>query len=155
MNIAIEDPAQPDVIALLQHSDEEAAKLYPAESNHLLPLDALRAPSVMFHVARDADGQALATGALVLYGDWAEIKRMWVEPQARGQGLSKAILATLEQKARTRSVRWLRLETGVESHAALGLYHRAGFAARDPFADYQPDPLSVFMEKDLSMEQTA
>jgi putative acetyltransferase len=34
---------------------------------------------VRFFVARDADGNALATGALVHHGDWAEIKRMWVE----------------------------------------------------------------------------
>jgi putative acetyltransferase len=43
-----------------------------------------------------------------------------------------------------------RLETGVVSHAALALYRRAGFAEREPFADYGPDPLSVFMEKQLT-----
>jgi putative acetyltransferase len=154
MNIAIEDPAQPDIIALLEHGDAEAASLYPAESNHLLPIDALREPSVFFHVARDAAGTALATGAVVLKGDWAEIKRMWVEPQARGQGLSKTILSTLELKARAQGVRWLRLETGVDSHSAIGLYRRAGFVTREPFADYRPDPLSVFMEKDLSPKTT-
>jgi putative acetyltransferase len=153
MNIAIEDPAQADIITLLEHGDAEAARLYPAESNHLLPIDALREPSVLFHVARDASGTAPV--ASVLKGDWAEIKRMWVEPQARGQGLSKTILAKLEQQARAHGVRWLRLETGVDSHSALGLYARAGFVAREPFADYRPDPLSVFMEKDLSMETTA
>jgi putative acetyltransferase len=100
MNIRIEDPAQPDITALLEHGDEEAAKLYQAESNHLLPIDALREPSVLFHVARDASGTAPATGAVVLKGDRAEIKRMWVEPQAGGQGLSKTMLATLEFQAR-------------------------------------------------------
>ena len=155
MNIAIEDPAQPDIIALLEHGDAEAARLYPAESNHLLPLDSLREASVLFHVARDASGTALATGAVVLKGDWAEIKRMWVEPQARGQGLSRAILARLEQQARVHGVRWLRLETGIDSHSALGLYGRAGFVVREPFAEYRPDPLSVFMEKDLATAATA
>jgi putative acetyltransferase len=154
MTIAIEDPAQPDIVALLEHGEAEAARLYPAESNHMLPLDALRAPHVLFHVARGADGAALATGAVVLNGDWAEIKRMWVEPQARGQGLSKAILGRLEQQAHAHGVRWLRLETGIDSHAALGLYARAGFVAREPFADYRPDPLSVFLEKDLAADLT-
>jgi putative acetyltransferase len=153
MTIAIEDPAQPDVITLLEHGEAEAARLYPAESNHMLPVDALRASNVLFHVARGADGKALATGAVVLNGDWAEIKRMWVEPQARGQGLSKAILGLLEQQARAHGVRWLRLETGIESHAALALYARIGFVTREPFADYQPDPLSVFMEKDLAASE--
>jgi len=44
----------------------------------------------------------------------------------------------------------LRLETGVESHAALNLYTQAGFRKRGPFGDYREDPLSVFMEKELS-----
>jgi putative acetyltransferase len=155
MNIVIEDPAQPDIITLLEHGDAEAARLYPAESNHLLPIDALRQPGVLFHVARDASGTALATGAVVLNGDWAEVKRMWVEPQARGLGLSKSMLAALEHQARAHGVRWLRLETGVDSHSALALYRRAGFVGREPFADYRPDPLSVFMEKALTVETTA
>ena len=75
---------------------------------------------------------------------------MWVIPEARGLGVSRLILAALEARARSEGVRALRLETGVESHAALGLYTRAGFTRRDPFGDYRADPLSVFMEKDLS-----
>jgi putative acetyltransferase len=42
------------------------------------------------------------------------------------------------------------LETGVENHAALDLYTRAGFKRCNPFGDYRADPLSVFMQKDLS-----
>jgi putative acetyltransferase len=144
-----EDPAQPDVIQLLRNGEANSAKLYPPESNHHLPLDALRRPEVCFLVARDAEGRALATGALVLHGDWAEIKRMWVEEDARGRGLAKDILHALVAKARAAGVNTLRLETGVASHAALGLYERAGFQRREPFADYKPDPLSVFMEKEL------
>jgi putative acetyltransferase len=43
----------------------------------------------------------------------------------------------------------LRLETGVASQAALALYEKTGFKRREPFADYRPDPLSVFMERRL------
>ena len=102
-----------------------------------------------FLVARDPDGRALATGAVVLQGDWAEIKRMWVEEDARGQGLSRLMLDALTEKARSEGIRVLRLETGVDSHAALALYERTGFQRREPFADYRPDPLSVFMERIL------
>jgi putative acetyltransferase len=144
-----EDPAQPDIIQLLRNGEANSAKLYPPESNHHLPLDDLRKPEVCFLVGRDAGGRALATGALVLHGDWAEIKRMWVEEDARGRGLAKTVLASLVAKALAAGVNVLRLETGVASHAALGLYERAGFQRREPFADYQPDPLSVFMEKRL------
>ena len=74
---------------------------------------------------------------------------MWVIPAARGLGASRSILAALETQARGEGVRTLRLETGVENHAALGLYARAGFRRCEPFANYRADPLSVFMQKDV------
>ena len=43
----------------------------------------------------------------------------------------------------------LALEAGHRQPAALGLYRSAGFRERGPFGDYQADPLSVFLEKDL------
>jgi putative acetyltransferase len=147
VTIRQEDPAQPDIIALLEKGEANSAALYPAESNHHLPLEALRAPDVRFLVARDGSGRALATGAIVLHGAWAEIKRMWVEADARGRGISRTMLETLALEARTEGVAVLRLETGVASHAALGLYESAGFTRREPFAQYRADPLSVFMER--------
>jgi putative acetyltransferase len=147
--INAEDPAQPEILTLLKDGEEHSARLYPAESNHHLALVALRAPNVRFLVARDGGGRALGTGAIVLHDTWAELKRMWVMSEARGRGVSKAILAALEATARKQNVRCLRLETGVESLAALGLYTQAGFKHRGPFGDYKADPLSVFMQKDL------
>ena len=147
IRIAIEDPDQPEIRALLAAGEANSASLYPAESNHHLPLDSLRTPDVLFHVARDADGTAIATGAVVLKGDWAEVKRMWTTPAARGRGIAAQVLAALEAAAQAQKVRVLRLETGVASHAALALYARAGFTAIGPFEGYAPDPLSVFLEK--------
>ena len=43
----------------------------------------------------------------------------------------------------------LRLETGIHNTEALRTYRRAGYRERNPFGDYAPDPLSVFMEKRL------
>jgi putative acetyltransferase len=150
LRVSQEDPAQPEIIELLQDGERHSAGLYPAESNHHLPLDALREAHVRFLVARDSEGRALATGVVVLYGAWAELKRMWVVPDMRGMGISRTMLETLEAKAGEAGVRWLRLETGIASHAALALYERAGFTRCDPFGDYRPDPLSVFMQKELA-----
>jgi putative acetyltransferase len=150
LRVSLEDPAQPEIIALLEDSERYSASLYPAESNHHLPLDALRAAHIRFLVARDGAGRAVGTGALVLCGVWAELKRMWVVPELRGKGVSRTMLQALEAKAREEGVRCLRLETGIENHAALALYERAGFTRCDPFGDYRPDPLSVFMQKQLA-----
>jgi putative acetyltransferase len=150
LHIALEDPAQAEIIKLLRAGEEYSASLYPAESNHHLALDALRDTNVRFFVAREGE-QVVATGALVLHGAWGELKRMWVVPAARGSGVSKAVLAALEAEARREHVGVLRLETGVQNNAALGLYTRAGFVQRPPFGDYHTDPLSIFMEKQLSI----
>jgi putative acetyltransferase len=154
LRISLEDPARPDIIALLQDAERYSASLYPAESNHHLPLEALRAAHVRFLVARDGAGRAVATGAIALFGAgaecWAELKRMWVVPDVRGKGVSRTILQELEARARDEGVRCLRLETGIENHAALALYEGAGFARCGPFGDYRPDPLSVFMEKTIA-----
>jgi putative acetyltransferase len=144
--VRLEDPAQSDVAELLRHGEAFSASLYPTESSHHLPLDALRRPEARFFVARDIEGKALATGALVLHNDWAEIKRMWVEEAARGQGIARRVLIVLIGEAASVGVAMLRLETGAASHTALSLYEKTGFKRRGPFADYRPDPLSVFME---------
>ncbi|KQU76516.1 GCN5 family acetyltransferase [Aminobacter sp. DSM 101952] len=148
-SIGREDPATPEVIALLEDGDAYGASLYPAESNHFLPLDALRADTVHFVVARDGQGTAVGTGAIALANGWAELKRMWVVPAARGKGLSKAILGDLESRARDAGHSLMRLETGIENYEALALYERTGFVRRGPFGDYREDPFSVFMEKRL------
>lgn len=146
----LEDPATPDVFCLLEDGERYGASLYPAESNHYLPIDGLHADNVRFVVARDHQGVAVGTGAVMFDGGWGELKRMWVVPAARGKGLSKMILADLEARTRKAGLSMLRLETGIENHEALGLYQCSGFVRRGPFGDYKPDPLSVFMEKDLS-----
>ena len=147
--IGTEDPGQPEILSLLKESEVFAASLYPAESNHFLSVDELRKPNVRFFVARDGQNAAVGTGAVAIHDEWAEVKRMWVTPSARGQGISKALLARIELEAVAEGVVALLLETGVENHAALALYKGAGFKVRGPFADYVLDPLSVFMEKRL------
>jgi len=149
MRIALEDPDQPEIRAFLRDAATFSASLYPAESNHHLPLSALRAPGVLFHVAREEGGRALGCGALKLQGGWGEVKSMWADPAARGTGVGRALLAALVEAGRAHGLACLRLETGIHNRAALGLYRAAGFAERGPFEGYGPDPLSVFMERAL------
>jgi putative acetyltransferase len=85
----------------------------------------------------------------VLNDGWGELKRMFVRPALRGQGVAQGILAWLEASVRERGFAVMRLETGVLQPEALRLYERAGYLRRGPFGDYGPDPLSVFMEKHL------
>lgn len=150
VELTIEDPDQPEIHRLLSASNAYMAALYPAESNHLLDVEALQAANVRFFVAR-AGGVCAGCGALVLNGDnSAEIKRMWVEPQARGLKLGRRLLEAIETKACRENIAVLRLETGISQPEAIGLYQSAGFRRIGAFGSYLPDALSVFMEKWLT-----
>ena len=150
MPIALETPDQPEVIALITELDAYQDTLYPPESRHLLDLAALKQPNVLFAVARDNTGQAMGCGAIVLYPDYGEIKRMYVSPLGRGRGIARRLLALLESHAVGSGCRLLRLETGPYQPEALALYAGAGYARRGPFGGYTNDPLSVFMQKHLA-----
>jgi putative acetyltransferase len=148
--VAIERPDQPDTLRLIDELDAFQKPLYPPESHHGIDVHALLRPEVSFVVARDAEGTALGCGAVVMNGEWSELKRMYVVPRARGLGVARALLSKLESVAAARGAGILRLETGYLQLDALRLYERAGFSRRGPFAGYGPDPTSVFMEKRLA-----
>jgi putative acetyltransferase len=147
--IQTDDPSSPAARELIGRLDELMTGLYPAESNHLLPVDALLQPDVTFLTA-SVDGEVAGCGAFVNQsGEYAEIKRMFVLPEFRGLKLGRGILEELENLARTSGLELARLETGIHQPEALLLYERAGYQRRGPFGDYSEDPLSIFMEKKL------
>jgi putative acetyltransferase len=149
ITIARESPRQDDVIALIRQSDTLMRSLYPAESNHLVDVESLAAFNVHFLVARER-GRALGCGAFVLgEAGQAEMKRVFVDPAARGKGIARAIMAALERDAAERGVTLMQLETGIKQPEAIALYRKFGYVERGPFGRYQPDPLSLFMEKQL------
>ncbi|PDS77120.1 GNAT family N-acetyltransferase [Rhizobium sp. L43] len=147
--IAQEPPRQDGVIRLLDLSDAYAGSLYPAESNHLVDLSTLEKPSVSFLVARN-DGAIVGCCALVEAGDGtAEIKRMFVDPEARGLRIASGLMNTLEAIAGEKRLTAIRLETGIYQPEAIALYRKYGYQDIEPFGAYLPDPLSLFMEKRL------
>lgn len=149
VEIARERPDQPEIVALIRQSDELMQSLYPAESNHLVDIEALARPQVHFFVARE-NGRALGCGAFVVgEGESAEMKRVFVDPSARGKGIARRLMEGLEAEASRIGVRLMQLETGIRQPEAIALYRRFGYVERGPFGAYKPDPLSLFMEKRL------
>jgi len=101
-------------------------------------------------VARDNRGEAIGCGAVVLYAEYGELKRMYVRPRGRGRGVAKELLAVLESQAMGAGCKLLKLETGPYQHEALALYTSAGYEFRGPFGDYTNDPPSVFMQEHIA-----
>ncbi|VWD57045.1 GNAT family N-acetyltransferase [Burkholderia contaminans] len=150
MTIAFESPDQPDVIALIADLDAYQDTLYPPESRHALDVASLKQSNVLFAVARDSEGKAMGCGAIVLNPDFGELKRMYVSPRGRGQGVARKLISVLEARAVDSGCKLLTLETGPNQHEALALYASAGFQRRGPYGDYTDDPLSVFMQKRIA-----
>ena len=149
VSVALESPDQPEVITLIDELDAYQTALYPPESRHMLDLPSLKQPNVLFAVARDRTGHAVGCGAIVLGPEFGEVKRMYVSPHGRGQGIAKKLLSLLEAQAISAGCKVLKLETGPYQPEALALYASAGYERRGPFGDYTEDPLSVFMQKNI------
>jgi GNAT superfamily N-acetyltransferase len=92
----------------------------------------------------------VATGGLRRHDDGeVEIKRMYVVPEARGQGLSRVMLAALEDRARAQGAARIVLETGERQPEAISLYESSGYERIAGFGHYADAPLSVSFEKRL------
>lgn len=147
MRVTLETPGQPEGIALIDELDAYQRPLYPMESHHGIGVEALCRPNVLFAVARDEAGRAVACGAIVLENDYGELKRMFTLPVLSGRGIAGRLLQYLETEAASRGSAWFMLETGHLQSEAIGLYARFGYERPEPFGSYVEDPNSVFMQK--------
>lgn len=142
------DPRHPQATALLKQSHALMRSLFPPEDNYFLAIDDLVAPHIHFFAARIGT-QILGTGALSVTDTYGEIKSMFVDESARGQGIADALMRQIEDQARAEQLGVLKLETGNLLYGAHKLYARHGFNICGPFGDYQAAKSSVFMEKML------
>lgn len=148
--IAIEPPRQAEIEAMLGLAAEFAAALYPPESNFLLGVDELEHPGVTFYVARDESGSAMGIAALApLSAATAELKSLFVHPDARGRGVAGLLLDRVETDARAGGIRELLLETGPLHEAALTLYRRSGYREIPLYGKYVGEEYSVCFAKPL------
>lgn len=79
----------------------------------------------------------------------AELKRMFVTEEERGNGFARTMLAELERTAAAAGRRRAVLETGTRQPEAIALYRSSGYAGIPKFGVYKHDPKSVCLAKDL------
>jgi len=125
----------------------ELSALYPEPgANHFrLDQDEVAPGNGIFVVAR-WHGRPVGCGALRCIREAAltrelgprvgELKRMYVAPDVRGQGIGRALLDRLETEGRVLGLARLVLETGTRQAEALALYRRAGFTAISAYGEY-------------------
>ena len=151
VRVAPADWDDPDVQRLAAAQQTELRVRYEGGEEPGVPPSAADISVVL--VARDAEGSPLGCGALRALDDGsAEVKRMYVVPAARGRGVSRAVLMALEQAARQRGWRTLRLETGPRQPEAVGLYESAGYRRVPAFGAYVDAHDSLFYERVLDRD---
>jgi DNA-binding MarR family transcriptional regulator/GNAT superfamily N-acetyltransferase len=112
----------------------------PSRGATALPHE-VRPPAGQFFVVY-LQHEPVGCGAVTHHpGTPAEIKRMWIAPQARGFGLGRRLLATLESCAREAGARTAHIETSAVLGEALALYRSSGWVEvpafnQEPFADH-------------------
>jgi GNAT superfamily N-acetyltransferase len=65
-----------------------------------------------------------------------ELRRMYVDPSARRQGIARQMLEFAEDECRRRNIEWLELSTAEIQSAAIALYESSGYSlVREEIAD--------------------
>jgi DNA-binding MarR family transcriptional regulator/GNAT superfamily N-acetyltransferase len=80
-----------------------------------------------YFVLATLHGRPAGCGALKCHEEFAEVKRMWTDPDLRGLGIARRILQQLEEIARDQKIPLLRLETNRTLSEAQAMYRRHGY----------------------------
>lgn len=128
--------------ALIEALNAELSGAYPepgATHFGLAPAEVSGTRGAFLVVYRE--GEPVGCGAVRLVDPHTgELKRMYVAPTARGQGLGRALVAALEAEARGLGARRLILETGIRQAAAIALYQASGFERIPLYGEYLLSP---------------
>ena len=134
---------------LIAELDAELQRRYPEE--FINGIDAVRfATEGGYMAVALADGHHAGCGALSpVDRTTVELKRMYVRPAFRGNGVARQLLQHLEAEAGRRGFTHMVLETGVRQPEAQALYRSVGYTTIAPFGPYGNSARRVYLGKSL------
>lgn len=143
IQIAAEDPDSPDARFCLGAYFALLADRIPGVGATHVPVPdpeahAYRPPRGIFLIARTGDTVLGCVSLKTVEPGLGEVKRLWVAPAARGQGLARRLMAEVEAHARAIGQTRLRLDTNCALTEALALYRKTGWEPTAPFTPAFP-----------------
>lgn len=145
-------PAEVEVVVasgLLAELDADLLRRYPGEPINGIEPTEFRLGGGYFVLAH-VQSELAGCGAFRPYSRSAvEIKRMFVRPPFRGEGVGRAMLRALEAEARKRGFTESILETAVRMPEAIALYHSCGYHVIEPYGQFVGSARSVCMRSAL------
>lgn len=149
ITITAEDPRSDAATLLIKNLSAELAPKYGGDGTASFSPDDVLAGGGAMLIAR-LNGEPVGCGAIRRMQDQvAEVKRMYVEPRARGRGVGRMILQELEAVARRMGYSHVRLETGNLQTEAIKMYQASGYWQINCYGQYVDNPLSLCFEKRL------
>lgn len=125
------------------HLRDGADHLYYAQFNKI--------DNIQYAIVAYDEHSAIGCGAIKEFStDSMEIKRMYVLPGHRGQGIASMILKQLEQWSIELNHHKCLLETGMKQPEAIALYKKNGYSIIPNFGQYENVENSVCFEKVLT-----
>ena len=147
--ITIEESLTDELAQVLQAHWLFCTSTSPIEFVFALDASKLFSPDITVFGAR-IDGELVGVGAIrKLDAHHAELKSMHTLAKSRGSGVGKAMVAHIEDFARSSGIKRMSLETGTNGafKPARGLYKTLGYKECEAFSDYSPNEYSTFMTK--------
>jgi GNAT superfamily N-acetyltransferase len=142
------DSTNGDFIKLVQQLDAYLAVIDGDE--HAFYAQFNKTAALKYVVVLYEDAEAVGCGAIKPFGiDAMEVKRMFILPEKRGQGLAKTVLSELERWTKQLHFTRCVLETGKRQQDAVRLYQSAGYSIVPNYGQYAEMENSVCFEKIL------
>lgn len=105
-----------------------------------------RPPQGAFLIAWSDDLPIACVSLRPLEPGVAEVKRLWVDPIARGQGLARRLMRQIESRARDLGYDRLKLDSNTVLTEAIALYRSDGWSETPPYTGF---PANIWMAKRL------
>lgn len=142
------DSSNPDFLLLVRSLDLELAER--DGDQHPFFAQYNKVDSLQYVVIAYSGQTPVGCGAIKEFeAGIAEVKRMFVPKEFRGQRIAQSVLAELEHWAKELGYDRCILETGQKMIEAIALYNRSGYTPIASYGQYQNVESSVCMQKDL------
>jgi GNAT superfamily N-acetyltransferase len=154
INVVAESVDSSGALAIVHAASDELQQRYGGDGdNQHLRVDELRPPQGIFLVARKGPHLAGGVGLRAISDPslrFAEVKRLWVRPDLRREGVGLVLMNEIESSARSLGYVTLYLETGPAQPEALALYRTNGWTEIDEYpAGAFCHPQAHWFKKDL------
>jgi len=142
-------PSDNEVRNLFKLLDAHNMSHCPPEICHLTQPEELEITDSIL-LGAYCEGVLCGMGGLKFYDGYAEVTRMYIKEEFRGNKLSPRLLKKLELKALEKGKSMLKLETSEKFKKAFSFYKQYGFKLCDPFGEYIEKPYNTYMEMEIA-----